>query len=159
MKKLLWFQFAITSLAIFWIFTPTVQAQEVPNLPEDSGIAMIAKGIGTLDCSNGIHLENMEIFVLLSETTTNGLGTSPSGMGLKSQETNQNIAIKLSSGNVSSETFFVEGVLQVDDLCELDSTTIFTANGSCGNDKIITVKGSDGSLGIFQSTVTCNSIG
>lgn len=160
MKKLLWMQIAIINMAILWIFTPNVLADDFTmTITKDSGIALIAQGKGEFTCGNGNQIGNLEIFVLLSETTRMGLGTSPSGLGLKSVETNENLAVMLNRGDVDSNNFGVEGILQVDDLCDLDSSTIFTANGACGSDKIITVKGSDGSFGTFQSNVVCSPLG
>ncbi len=155
MKKLLYLQIVIIHMAVFSILTPNIFADEDVNNITTSGIALIAHGIGDFTCGNGTQSENMEIFVLLSETTIMGLDSSPSGLGLKSQDSNENIAIKLNFGEINADKFYVEGNLHVDSICELDSSIIFTADGSCGNNQQITVKGSDGSFGTFQSEVIC----
>ena len=145
----------VLQFALISILTPDVFAQDNSS-SNTSGIALIAQGIGSFSCGDGPQLENVEIFVLLSESTIKGSGFSPSGLGLKSQNSNENIAIKLNSGILESNNFVVGGELFVDSLCELDSSTEFIAEGSCGANQRVTVAGTDGSYGTFQSEVTCN---
>ena len=147
----------VINLAIFSIFTPGIFADDSSReLRQNSGVALIAQGIGEFTCSNGNQLNGVNIFVLLSETTRMGLSGSPSGMGLKSIENNQNIVVKLNNGEVDSNSFHVNGILIVDEMCNVDSSVIFTANGVCGIDSNITVRGTDGSSGNFQGNVICN---
>ena len=156
MKKMQLVYGVIVNLAIFSILTPGVFADDSRDLNQNSGVAMIALGMGEFTCSNGNQLDNVGIFVLLSETTRKGLSASPSGMGLKSVENNQNIVVKLNKGQVESNNFHVEGILIVDEICDVGSSVVFTANGACGVDSNIVVRGSDGSSGNFQSSVICN---
>ena len=157
MQKILLIKIAIINIAIFWVFTPNVYAGNLA-VTEDNGIALIAQGNGEFTCGNGKQLTNVNLFVLLSEKTRQGLGTGPSGMGLKSAENNQSIAIKLNSGYIDSNNFHVEGILQVDNFCESEYSVSFTANGICGVDQTITIKGTDESLGTFQSNVSCSPL-
>jgi len=154
MQKILLIKIAIINIAIFLVFTPNVYADVAAT--DDNGIALIAQGNGEFTCGNGKQLTNVDLFVLLSEKTRQGLGTGPSGMGLRSAENTQSIAIKLYSGDVDSNNFHVEGILQVDNFCETEYSVSFTANGICGVDQTITVKGTDSSIGTFQSNVSCN---
>ena len=158
MEKSVLRKITIISIAVFGISTPNIFAEDFTNenLTNNDGVALIAQGIGEFTCSNEKQLKNMNIFVLLSEPTRRGLESGPSGLGLKSTENNENIAIKLNRGEVNSDNFHVEGISQVDDFCNTEYSVIFTADGSCGNGKIITVQGSDGSFGTFESNVFCS---
>ena len=148
MKKSHLLKIAIINIAIFWAFTPNAFAGS-------DGIALIAQGKGDFTCGNGKNISDVKLFVLLSEKTRPGLGTGPSGMGLKSMEDNQSIAIKLTSGQIEGNDFRVVGILQVDNFCETEYSLSFAATGSCGNDQTITVKGTDDSSGTFQANVSC----
>ena len=155
MKKILILQVFVISVSLVWASSPSVFAQEsAENQLDVTGIALIGNGVGEFTCGNGKQFDNVKIFVLLSEATRAGLGSGPSGMGLKSGD--QNLAVKLNTGTVDSENFHVEGILLVDDLCQTDSPVNFSADGICGEEKNITVKVNNGSFGNFQSTVSCN---
>ncbi len=148
MQKIHLLKIAIINIAIFWAFTPNAFAGS-------DGISLIAQGKGDFTCGNGKQFSNVNIFVLLSEKTRLGLGTGPSGMGIKSMESNQSIAIKLTSGQIEDNEFRVVGILQVDNFCETEYSVSFAATGSCGDDQTITVKGTDDSSGKFQANVSC----
>ncbi len=158
MKKTALRKIIIINIAIFGISTSNIFVEDIAgeNLTNDDGVALIAKGTGEFICGNDKQLKNVDIFVLFSEATRLGLGMSPSGLGLKSTENNENIAVKLNDGTVDFDNFHVEGILLLDDFCEIESSVTFTANGSCGTDKIITVKSSDGGFGTFESNVSCS---
>ena len=148
----------IINIVVLGITTSNVFAGDITNenLVNDDGIALIAEGKGEFSCNNDKQLKNVNIFVLLSETTRLGLDIGPSGLGLKSTENNENIAVKINNGTVSSDGFQMQGTLQVDDFCEMESSVTFSVNGTCGINKIITVKSSDGGFGMFESNVSCS---
>ncbi len=148
MEKTHLLKIAIINIAILWAFMPNAFAGT-------DGIALIAQGKGDFTCGNGKQISDVNIFVLLSEKTRQGLGTGPSGMGLKSMEDNQSIAIKLTSGQINDDDFQVVGILQVDNFCETEYSVSFAATGSCGDDQTIIVKGTDDSSGTFQANVSC----
>lgn len=150
MQKISLLKIAAINIAIFWAITPSAFAGE-------DGIALIAQGKGDFSCGNENQISDVNLFVLLSEKTRLGLGTGPSGMGLKSADDNQSIAIKLTSGEMNSNDFSVVGILQVDNLCGTDFSVSYAATGSCGDDQTITIKGSDGSFGTFQANVSCRA--
>jgi len=158
MKKTVLRKIIIINIVVFGISVSNVFADDTAseNLTNDDGIALIVEGKGEFTCGNDKQLKNVNIFVLLSETTRLGLGMGPSGLGLMSTENNENVAVKINDGTVDSDNFHVQGILQIDDLCEMESSVTFTANGTCGTVKIVTVKSSDGGFGTFESNVLCS---
>ena len=151
MNKTLFVKIAVINAAIFLAFTPNAFAGT-------QGVALIAQGTGDFTCGNGKQISDVSLFVLLSEKTRQGLGTGPSGMGLKSMDDNQSIAIKLTSGEINNDNFHVVGILQVDNFCETGYSVSFAASGSCGDNKEITVKGTDDSSGAFFANVFCSKM-
>lgn len=138
-----------TNLVLLPVSITNASAQET-----SSGISLLAQGTGEFTCTTQKTIQDVRLFILLSESTTQGFANSPSGLGLHSLDEGT-IAIKLDGGNIDGGHFSITGILLDDEMCGEISPLSFSGNGECGIGTSITIRSASGSMGTFVSDVSC----
>ncbi len=140
-------------LVLFLVPTIPVFAVEPDELKKGDGIALIVRGTGEMNCSDGSQFRSVELFILLSEAENEKKQFTTSGIGLKTQDSYR-MASELNAAEVDSDGFEVSGTVLVDEICGEELVSI-TAKGSCGTNVSVSVNTSTKNIGNFQTNVNC----
>jgi len=117
------------------------------------GVSLIVNGIGSYSCGNK-QINNIDLFLLVSEQGLKGGFTGSSGLGLTDRE-HKMIGAALENGFVSEKKFELTGLVLVDDICGQDESSIMKINGNCGSKSVIQIKSGSGNSGTFSGKSLC----
>jgi hypothetical protein len=118
---------------------------------ENPNIAIVGRGAGAYTCQNGTTHDSLGVFFWITTDTASRI----SGLGL-SQDRIVMLAASLDSYTIKQDnTFEINGLIQIDDLCNEESTSI-TIRGNCQEESLF-LEASSRTRGKFVGNIICRS--